>query len=92
MKIKTNAIRLAEIQEFATWTHQEMDEAAKELRAQDAVIDRLIKTIGDTLRDQKPIGYADKHDLEREGHDFWVSRQQGKNTVPIYMGGSDDRG
>jgi uncharacterized protein YggL (DUF469 family) len=47
MKIKTNAIRLAEIQEFATWTHQEMDEAAAELRAQDAVIDRLIKRVSE---------------------------------------------
>jgi len=31
-----------------------------------------------------PVGYADKFDLEREGHDFWVSRQEGKHTVPLY--------
>lgn len=36
--------------------------------------------------EQAPIGYADKHDLEREGHDFWVSREPGKDTVPIYKG------
>ena len=46
--MKPTAIRLAEIQEMATWTHQEMDEAAAELRAQHAVIERLIKIIGDT--------------------------------------------
>jgi hypothetical protein len=40
--------------------------------------------------DQEPIGYADKYDLEREGHDFWISRQQGKNTVPIYKGKNGD--
>ena len=34
--------------------------------------------------EQEPIGYADHHDLDREGHDFWVSRQAGKNTVPLY--------
>ena len=33
---------------------------------------------------QEPVGYADKDDLEREGHDFWVSRQEGKHTVPLY--------
>lgn len=46
--MKPTAIRLAEIQEKATWTHQEMDEAAAELRAQHAVIERLIKIIGET--------------------------------------------
>ena len=45
--MKPTAIRLAEIQEKATWTHQEMVEAAAELRAQHAVIERLIKIIGD---------------------------------------------
>ena len=33
---------------------------------------------------EEPVGYADKYDLEREGHDFWVSRQEGKHTVPLY--------
>lgn len=46
--MKPTAIRLAEIQEQATWTHQEMDEAAAELRAQHAVIERLIRIIGNT--------------------------------------------
>jgi len=48
--MKPTAIRLAEIQELATWTHEEMNEAAAELRAQHAVIQRLIKIIGDTPR------------------------------------------
>ncbi len=46
--MKSTAIRLAEIQEKATWTHQEMDDAAAELRAQDAVIEKLIKLISET--------------------------------------------
>ena len=33
---------------------------------------------------EEPVGYADKYDLERDGHDFWVSRQEGKHTVPLY--------
>ena len=33
------------------------------------------------------VGYADAHDLTRDGHDFWVSRQPGKNTVPLYLYG-----
>ena len=33
------------------------------------------------------VGYADSHDLTRDGHDFWVSRQPGKNTVPLYLYG-----
>jgi hypothetical protein len=46
--MKPTAIRLAEIQELATWTHEEMNEAAAELRAQHALIQRLIKIIDDT--------------------------------------------
>jgi len=34
--------------------------------------------------EQEPVGYADKYYLEREGHDFWVSRQKGKHTTPLY--------
>jgi len=33
----------------------------------------------------EPVAWADKYDLDREGHDFWVSRQQpAKNGVPLY--------
>ena len=33
----------------------------------------------------EPVAWADKHDVEREGHDFWVSRQQpAKDGVPLY--------
>jgi hypothetical protein len=33
----------------------------------------------------KPVAWADKHDIERDGHDFYVSRQQpAKNGVPLY--------
>jgi hypothetical protein len=32
-----------------------------------------------------PIAWADKHDIEREGHDFYVNRQQpAKDGVPLY--------
>ncbi len=33
------------------------------------------------------VGYAENHDINRSGHDFWVSRQPGKNTVPLYLYG-----
>ena len=33
---------------------------------------------------EEPVGYVDTYDLNREGHDFWVSRQEGKHTVPLY--------
>ena len=33
------------------------------------------------------VGYADSYDLTRDGHDFWVSRQPGKHTVPLYLYG-----
>jgi len=33
----------------------------------------------------KPVAWADKHDIERDGHDFYVSRQQpAKDGVPLY--------
>jgi hypothetical protein len=33
----------------------------------------------------EPAAWADKADTDREGHDFWVSRQQpAKNGVPLY--------
>ncbi len=35
--------------------------------------------------EQEPVAWADKYDIERDGHDFWVSRQQpAKNGVPLY--------
>ena len=35
--------------------------------------------------EQDPVAWADKYDIERDGHDFWVSRQQpAKNGVPLY--------
>ena len=38
----------------------------------------------DQAEKQEPVGYVDTYDLNREGHDFWVSRQEGKHTVPLY--------
>lgn len=36
-------------------------------------------------REQEPVAWADKYDLDREGHDFWVSRQANVRTgVPLY--------
>ena len=35
--------------------------------------------------EQEPVAWADKYDLDREGHDFWVSRQANVRTgVPLY--------
>jgi len=45
----------------------------------------------DILRDRlsapepEPVAWADKHDIDREGHDFHVSRQQpAKDGAPLY--------
>lgn len=38
----------------------------------------------------KPVGYVDQSDLDREGHDFWVSRQPSKNSVPLFIRKSND--
>ena len=33
----------------------------------------------------EPVAWADKHDIDRQGHDFHVSRQQpAKDGVPLY--------
>jgi hypothetical protein len=35
--------------------------------------------------ESKPVAWADRYDIEREGHDFYVNRQQpAKNGVPLY--------
>jgi hypothetical protein len=34
---------------------------------------------------EKPVAWADKYDIERDGHDFYVNRQRpAKNGVPLY--------
>ena len=55
-------------------------------------IERRLASIETQAAPPKPaqdliVGYADVHDLTRDGHDFWVSRQPGKNTVPLYLYG-----
>jgi hypothetical protein len=38
-----------------------------------------------------PVAWADKHDIEREGHDFYVNRQQpAKDGVPLYTAPSQE--
>lgn len=54
--------------------------------------DYLVEAINAATAPPKPaqdliVGYADSHDIARDGHDFWVSRQPGKNTVPLYLYG-----
>jgi hypothetical protein len=47
----------------------------------------VIQTLRDRLAqpEPEPVAWADKYDIDREGHDFWVSRQQpAKNGVPLY--------
>ena len=48
-----------------------------------AAVKALRKAI-EQAEKQEPVGYADTYDLNREGHDFWVSRQEGKHTEPLY--------
>ena len=35
--------------------------------------------------EQKPVAWADRFDISRDGHDFWVSRQKpAKDGMPLY--------
>ncbi len=35
--------------------------------------------------EQEPVAWADKVDIDRDGHDLWVSRQEpAKDGVPLY--------
>jgi hypothetical protein len=37
------------------------------------------------IEQAEPVAWADKYDIEREGHDFYVNRQQpAKDGVPLY--------
>ena len=39
-----------------------------------------------THTEQEPVAWADTHDVEREGHDFYVNRQPPvKDGVPLYI-------
>ena len=38
-----------------------------------------------TQPEQEPVAWADKVDIDRDGHDLWVSRQKpAKDGVPLY--------
>ena len=38
-----------------------------------------------TQLEQEPVAWADKVDIDRDGHDLWVSRQKpAKDGVPLY--------
>ena len=40
---------------------------------------------GGVQPEQEPVAWADKFDIDREGQDFWVSRQKpAKDGVPLY--------
>jgi hypothetical protein len=35
--------------------------------------------------EQEPVAWADRFDIDRDGHDFWVNRQEpAKDGVPLY--------
>jgi hypothetical protein len=38
-----------------------------------------------TQPEPEPVAWADKYDIDREGHDFWVNRQRpAEDGVPLY--------
>ncbi len=46
---------------------------------------KRIEELEAALKEQEPVAWADKYDMDREGHDFWVSRQRpAKYGVPLY--------
>jgi len=46
-------------------------------------VDRAVNRMAQ--HESKPVAWADKHDMEREGHDFYVSRQRpAKDGVAFY--------
>jgi hypothetical protein len=46
---------------------------------------KRIEELEAALREKEPVAWADKYDIDREGHDFWVSRQRpAKYGVPLY--------
>ncbi len=56
--------------------------ATNELRAALAQPDVPESCFGET----KPVAWADKADIDRVGHDFWVSRQKpAKDGIPLYF-------
>lgn len=60
---------------------QRMAKHIEELEAKLAQPDVPETAFGKT----NPVAWADRHDVEREGHDFHVSRQQpAKDGVPLY--------
>ena len=45
----------------------------------------LVRANYEAQPEQEPVAWADRHDIEREGHDFYVNRQQpAKDGVPFY--------
>jgi hypothetical protein len=52
-----------------------------------AMLRKIEKTFRARLAqpEPEPVAWADKHDIDREGHDFHVSRQQpAKDGAPLY--------
>jgi hypothetical protein len=47
------------------------------------VAQKIVKALAQS--EPEPVAWADKRDIEREGHDFYVNRQQpAKDGVPLY--------
>jgi hypothetical protein len=45
----------------------------------------LVRANYEAQPEPEPVAWADRHDIEREGHDFYVNRQQpAKDGVPLY--------
>ena len=64
---------LASLGEFERWARSRANHIAEALRA------RLAQP------EPEPVAWADKVDIDRDGHDLWVSRQKpAKDGVPLY--------
>ena len=64
---------------------QPEQEPTRSQKLRDAGYTRRPKGWGKDEEEPEPVACADKYDLDREGHDFWVSRQANVRTgVPLY--------
>ena len=88
---------LASLGEFERWARSRANHIAEALRARLAQpepaecdggqcgIGGYCKQCPKTQPEQEPVAWADKVDIDRDGHDLWVSRQKpAKDGVPLY--------
>ena len=71
--------------EPVAWMYVNTDGECEQIEYGDVFDDPSVTPLYAAPPQRKWVAWADKRDVEREGHDFWVSRQQpAKDGVPLY--------